>query len=164
MKFTLGLLTSVIFCAVLTFSGRADALSGPASVIDGDSLLIRGERIRILDIDAPESAQFCFERTSSFEAGAWHCGRQAARALSDWLGQQVVTCDTTQRGIRKGWLSRCSVNGHDIGEWLAANGWAVPHRNCECATVRDAAHNAKAARLGIWTSAFTMPWEWRKAH
>jgi endonuclease YncB( thermonuclease family) len=159
-----GLIAGVIVSATLTFAGHAEALSGRASVIDGDSIVILGERIRILDIDAPESAQFCFKKSEAFEDSAWHCGREAALALSDWLGQQIVTCDTTGRGVRKGWLARCTAAGQDIAEWLAANGWAVPYRNCKCDSVRDASHDARAAQLGIWSSAFTPPWEWRKAH
>ena len=33
--------------------------TGRASVIDGDTIEIRGERIRLNAIDAPESAQLC---------------------------------------------------------------------------------------------------------
>jgi endonuclease YncB( thermonuclease family) len=37
----------------------AHPLTGRASVTDGDTIEIHGERIRILDIDAPESRQTC---------------------------------------------------------------------------------------------------------
>jgi len=37
----------------------ADNLIGQASVIDGDTLEMHGERIRLWGIDAPESAQLC---------------------------------------------------------------------------------------------------------
>jgi endonuclease YncB( thermonuclease family) len=120
-------------------------------------------RIRILDVDAPESGQFCFARSEPIDQGAWHCGRQAARALSEWLGAQRVSCDTTTRGIRKAWLARCSAGGRDLAEWLAANGWAVPAPDCKCDVVRSASDRAKAEGLGIWSSAFTMPWDWRQA-
>lgn len=145
-------------------SADAETLTGPASIIDGDSIVVRGERIHILDVDAPESAQFCFKKAESVEQGAWHCGLDAAHALADLIGQRNVTCDTTMRGIHNGWLARCAVGGEDLARWLAANGWAVPSHSCKCEIVRSAANQAKSARLGIWSSAFTMPWDWRKAH
>ena len=68
----------------------------------------------ILDIDAPESAQFCFRRTETVEQGAWNCGRDAATALSAWIGGQRVTCDTIAKGTHKSWLARCTVAGADL--------------------------------------------------
>jgi len=126
--------------------------------------VIGGERIHILDIDAPENAQFCFKKNEAQEQGAWHCGQQAAEALSQWIGARSVTCDTIGRGIRNVRLARCSIAGEDLAQWLAASGWAVPSRSCKCEIVRSAADRAKSAQLGIWSSTFTMPWDWRKAH
>ena len=40
-------------------AAHAETIAGRATVIDGDTLEIHGERIRILDIDAPEKDQFC---------------------------------------------------------------------------------------------------------
>jgi len=39
----------------------ATAIQGFASVIDGDTIEIRGERIRLDAIDAPESSQLCLD-------------------------------------------------------------------------------------------------------
>jgi endonuclease YncB( thermonuclease family) len=145
-------------------ASRADTIAGRASVIDGDTIEIHSERIHILDVDAPESAQFCFKLSENLDEGAWPCGQQAALALSNWIGQQTVTCDTTKKDQYRRWLARCAVAGKDMAEWLAANGWAVPYRDCKCGVIRDAARAARAAQLGIWTSAFTLPWDWRKLH
>ncbi len=42
--------------------GPVGTISGPARAIDGDTLEIRGERIRMFGIDAPESTQTCTYR------------------------------------------------------------------------------------------------------
>ena len=52
-------------------------LSGPARVVDGDSLEIGGQRIRLYGIDAPEGRQHCRDAQGQDYA----CGREAARAL-----------------------------------------------------------------------------------
>jgi endonuclease YncB( thermonuclease family) len=157
-------LVTVLTLILTSSAANAETIAGRASVIDADTLEIHGERIRLLDVDAPESAQYCFRSSADLETGAWPCGRRAALALSDWIGQQTVTCDAAKKDRYRRWLARCEVAGQDMGEWLASNGWVVPYRDCKCGVIRDAAHNARAAQLGIWGSAFTLPWDWRKAH
>jgi endonuclease YncB( thermonuclease family) len=143
---------------ILVASGAtADTLTGRASIIDADTIEIHGERIRILDIDAPESRQPCFKPDGS----EWRCGQQAALALSDWIGAAAVTCETTRKDKYKRWLARCSVGGVDVAEWLAGHGWAVPYRGCKCEAVRDAAEHAQLDKRGIWSGRFQMPWKWR---
>jgi endonuclease YncB( thermonuclease family) len=87
-------LLAIILATVATVtpaSVHAETLTGRASIIDADTIEIHGERIRILDIDAPESRQACFKPDGS----AWRCGQQAALALADWIGTAAVTCETT---------------------------------------------------------------------
>ena len=160
MKIALPLLLGITISWLMVSTAGAYSVRGQASVIDADSIQIQGVRIRILNIDAPEAGQYCFKRNESMDA--WWCGHQAATALADWLAAQTVTCEVTTKGLRGGWLSRCVVAGQDIAEWLAENGWAVPSRSCDREAIRLAAELARSAQLGIWSSGFTLPWEWRK--
>ncbi|MFK0690921.1 thermonuclease family protein [Mesorhizobium sp. IMUNJ 23033] len=41
------------------FGPKPEPISGVASVIDGDTIEVRGQRIRFNGIDAPESKQYC---------------------------------------------------------------------------------------------------------
>ncbi len=62
---------------VLLAIGPASAhegLTGIASVIDGDTIEIHGQRICLHGIDAPESSQLCVRPIGE----CWHCGQQAA--------------------------------------------------------------------------------------
>ena len=116
-------------------------------------------RVRILDIDAPESRQPCTRPDGS----EWRCGQQAALALADWIGARPVICETTRKDRYKRWLAHCAVGGEDVALWLASQGWVFAYRDCRCETVRDAVENARAAGLGIWSGSITEPWVWRKA-
>lgn len=145
---------------LLAAPAGAATIAGRASVIDGDTLEIHGQRIRILDIDAPESRQLCTDAAGI----EYRCGQRAALALADWIGAQTVICESDKLDRYQRHLARCSVAGLDVATWLAENGLAVPYRDCKCEVVRAAADRAAMARLGIWAGEFQMPWEWRKAH
>jgi endonuclease YncB( thermonuclease family) len=57
----------------------APTIQGTASVIDDDTIEIRGERIRLDAIDAPESSQLCLDAAGE----RYHCGQKSAFALAD---------------------------------------------------------------------------------
>jgi endonuclease YncB( thermonuclease family) len=148
---------AAILCMLVTSAAQAETIAGRASVIDGDTIDIHGERIRILDIDAPEGRQTC----QTQDGVEWRCGQKAAPALSDWIGARPVTCETDKLDKYKRHLARCTVGDADLGEWLAARGWAVPYRDCKCEVIRSAANHAKAQQLGVWAGMFMLPWDWR---
>jgi endonuclease YncB( thermonuclease family) len=61
----------------------APAIQGTASVIDGDTIEIRGKRIRLDAIDAPESSQLCLDAASK----RYRCSQKSAFALADFIGR-----------------------------------------------------------------------------
>ena len=135
----------------------ANELNGVASVIDGDTVEIRGTRIRLHGIDAPESRQLCTRPSGQ----SWRCGQQAALALSDRIGRRSVICvarDTDRYGRT---IAVCSQDGIDLNAWMVAEGWAVAYRQYS----RDyvlADTEARSARRNIWSGTFVMPWDWRR--
>ncbi len=131
-------------------------VAGVASVIDGDTIEVHGQRIRLHGIDAPESRQLC-----RLDGKPWQCGKDAADALADKIARRPVRCEDLGRDRYDRIIARCTVAGEDLGEWLVANGWAVAYYLYSYEYSR-AEHRAKIARRGIWASEFDKPWEWRR--
>ena len=137
--------------------GEAADLVGVASVIDGDTLEIHGQRIRLLGIDAPESPQYCYLP----DGKKWRCGQTAALKLDEFIGNKTITCNKKGKDRYRRIVAVCSADGVDLGAWLVENGWALAYERYSKAYVEHQAR-ARAAKAGIWKSRFQKPWDWRK--
>ena len=147
--------------AALLAGGQSAAvtLAGRVTVIDGDTLEMRGERIRLFGIDAPESGQTCQTR----EGRAWRCGTEAARELDLLARDRTVTCETRDTDRYGRTVAICTAEGVDLGSALVAGGHAVAFRKYSKLYI-PAEEAAKAAGRGLWAGEFEMPSEWRKTH
>jgi endonuclease YncB( thermonuclease family) len=134
----------------------AEPLAGTASVIDGDTIEVHGQRIRFHGIDAPESRQECMRSDGT----PWRCGQQAALALSDRIGRSAVRCDPRGHDRYGRVVSVCFKDTEDLNRWMVASGWAVAYRKYSLDYVADEEH-AHLAKVGIWSGTFEMPWDWR---
>ena len=130
---------------------------GRASVVDGDTLEIGGVRIRLWGVDAPEASQMC--QMASGER--WPCGRRAAFALADFLGQRTVHCTPKEVDRYGRPVAVCTVGGVEVNRWLVAEGWALAYVAYGGGVYLDAQAQAKAQRKGIWQGTFQPPWEYR---
>lgn len=85
-------LAATILALQLTFTGPAAAqVSGRAVPIDGDTIAIAGEHVRLHGIGAPESDQECTDATGA----VYLCGERATRALRALIDGQTVSCQQT---------------------------------------------------------------------
>ena len=125
-------------------------LSGRAAVVDGDTLDLDGARVRLLHIDAPETAQ--------------PEGPASARHLAGLVRGRTVTCTGE---TEDGWgrlLAVCTSGGTDLGRAMVAAGEAAVFRRHGDTYDADE-RAARAARLGIWADPDpVMPWDYRAAH
>src|SRR5512132_2676193 len=69
----------LLFVAVAALPSYAD-VAGPATVVDGDTIVVGGEQVRLQGIDAPELHQTC-----TAYGQAWACGQTAAEWLKNRL-------------------------------------------------------------------------------
>lgn len=140
---------------ILAQVAQAADISGIPRVIDGDTIEISKQKIRLFGIDAPEGKQSC-----TIKGKPWRCGDEAAAALKFELAGREVACRQRDVDRYKRVVAVCYVGDVDINERMVRNGWALAYRQFS----RDYVHAEDAARkerAGIWRGEFQKPWEWR---
>jgi endonuclease YncB( thermonuclease family) len=68
-------------------------VSGPAAIVDGDTLWVGSHEIRIHGIDAPETSQKC-----QLPKGTWDCSTAATDALASMTENKIVRCVGSEVG------------------------------------------------------------------
>ena len=147
-------ITAAVMLAALPAS--AGSLSGTASVIDGDTLVVGNVTVRINEIDAAELGQKC----DLMNGGDWACAEAAADRLAELVGSANVECEAHGNDPYGRIIATCFVGGVDLGQKLVEEGlaWAFVKYD---AVYRDQEAAAKAAELGIWRGAPEAPWDYR---
>jgi endonuclease YncB( thermonuclease family) len=151
---TLGCFALLAFLIARLDGANSEKLSGKPYVIDGDSLELNGQRLRLMGIDAPELRQQCTDDTIN-----WPCGEQSRAMLRRRIGDQPVACTTWGKDRYQRLLAICAAGGEEINAWLVEAGWAVDYGGYASEEGR-----ARRNRAGIWRGNFENPGEWRKAH
>ncbi len=133
-----GFLLGILFGMVLGSAShvRSEPVTGQPYVIDGDTVRLRGgETIRILNIDAPETARARCEAEAAL-------GYKAKEHLARLLRGATITldrCDGKRCTDPYGrTLARVFANGKDVGETLISEGLATrwPRRFDGCGFTR----------------------------
>ncbi len=152
-------------CCLLVLSGlmlaapvAAQTVEGRARVIDGDTIEIAGERIRLYGIDAPEMSQPCTR-----DGRAWDCGRWATREVAARLRGQRLRCEGRGRDDYGRLLAVCYLpGGADLNALLVREGVAFAFRRY-ASDYRDAEKEALFAQAGLWAGEVEVPSEFRAA-
>ncbi len=137
-------------------AAAAPALEGSATVIDGDTIEVHGQRIRLHAIDAPESRQNCWTK----DGAPYPCGRRSAFALADKIGRAAVHCTPTGQDRYRRIIAVCELNGTNLNGWMVEHGWAVAFRRYGNDYISHEERAQKNGR-GMWEGRFEMPWDWR---
>lgn len=128
-------------------------LTGPARVVDGDTIRVDGIAVRLSGIDAPELAQLC---------GGASCGLAARAALRRLTFSKTITCVEETRDRYKRIVARCVADGVDLAAAMTRSGYALAYRQYGSAYVAEE-RQAQLAQVGMWAGEFEAPWDWRRA-
>jgi endonuclease YncB( thermonuclease family) len=148
----------VLFLALM-LTGNAlasEAISGAARIVDGDTLAIGENKIRLEGIDAPETDQICLDA----RAAKWECGTVARDRLIKQIDGRPIECNPTGKDRYARTLAVCSVAGEDLNAWMVREGWALAFIRYSTAYVKEE-DKARTAQRGLWSGAFIAPWDWR---
>lgn len=150
----------------LTISADPSAIS----VIDGDTFWLSIFKVRLKNIDTPETDQTCRKIDTTI-----NCAEQVRRALEGYLKRGRVSCSIAFKQYGRPamsynrYLATCTQAGVDIGLQLVSEGWAYtaghPANQANDPTIKlYAAALAEAMRseAGLHAYKHVTPEEWRR--
>ena len=150
MKCFLGALVSgLLFCNT--------SFAGNLKVVDGDTIVINGEKIRFSGIDTPELKQTCLKDDQKVD-----CGMTAKILLVKKIGNNTPECIREGKDAYKRTLAECFVNGESLSVFLVRSGYAFAYRKYSDKFIKDEEF-AKKNKLGMWSMKFKYPWDFRRA-
>lgn len=97
----------ITLCALMFFERAyaVNTISGTPRIIDGDTIELAGEKIRLACIDTPESnyrgkTQYCLDNETD-------CGLLAKQSLQYMIGKKDITCAYDKRDVYGRILGYC---------------------------------------------------------
>ena len=146
----------VLIINTLAFSKVLNA-SSSLKIIDGDTIILNSEKIRLYGIDTPEIKQTCTDNYGH----TYLCGVKAKLELEKIIGSRKVSCIKKTKDRYKRSISICYVDENDINSLMVKRGWALAYRKYSKKYVKDEAI-AKLNDAGMWSGKFIAPWKWRR--
>jgi endonuclease YncB( thermonuclease family) len=143
-----------IFATSIT---KATELNGRPRVIDGDTIEVSGQQVRLHGIDTPETKQECRKGGGA----AYKCGAMATFALAELIEEHWVKCvgDGNDRYNRL--VATCFAGPVNLNMEMVRRGWALAYRQYSKRYIAVEAE-ARTRLVGLWQGTFIKPWEWRR--
>ena len=155
MRFFISFLLCILSLPALAESRTA--IIGAIQVIDGETLEIQNQRIKLWGVDAPELNQTC---KNGQDAG-YDCGKEAASALSQWLTElQPVRCEPRGNDNSGNTIAICYTStGDDIAGWMVRNGYAIDWPKYSNGFYGVSEKQAQSNKSGVWQHNEAAPWK-----
>ncbi len=120
---------------------------GPASVIDGDTVLVNEQTIRLWGIEAPDLDQSCQDASGA----EWPCGLYAKQILARLVGASTIHCKPQGLTEDRILVALCTVDGRDLAWAMVAFGFAIDVPDISGGAYRAPQSQSAAVRAGIWS-------------
>lgn len=144
--------------ALVAAPANGQTLVGRAEIVDGDTIAIGGSEIDLSGIDAPELRQTCLRGSES-----WACGEDARQQLQGFIADRTVRCAAQDNRQNDAQLAVCSAGTLDLAGAMVEAGLAVALGSPSTGYGPDA-DRAQRNRIGLWSSDFQPPADWRAAN
>ena len=148
-KLSLYVFLVLMFCNV----SFADNLK----IVDGDTIVLNGEKIRFSGIDTPELKQTCMKGEQKV-----FCGMFARMLLIKKIGNETPKCISEGKDAYKRTLAECFINGESLSVFLVRSGYAFAYRKYSKKFIKEEEF-AKENKLGMLAMEFEYPWDFRKS-
>ena len=145
---------SLVLYSSASFSEKI--IEGKPIIIDGDTIHIGKNKIRLHGIDAPETNQKC-----TLDEETWNCGIQSTLALKNFILDKEVYCEIIDIDQYKRFVGICFVDNKNMNKYMVRNGWAIAYRYYSTLFVEDE-EIAQKQKSGIWQGMFIEPYLFRK--
>ena len=125
------------------------------TVVDGDSLRIKGNNIRLIGIDAPEYDQTCYNE----QGYKYKCGEEASLFLKILVDagindNETLSCEKMGVDKYKRTLCECYIGKKNINKAIIKSGHAVTYKHD---MYKQLENEAKTRKIGIWQGRFMRP-------
>ena len=145
---------SLILYSSASFSKKI--IEGKAKIIDGDTIHIDKNKIRLHGIDAPETNQTCNKNNV-----VWNCGIESTLVLKKLISKKDIRCEIINIDRYKRYVAECYLDNININRYMVQLGWATAYRYYSTKFVKDE-ELAKKNKLGLWQGTFIEPYIFRK--
>ncbi|MFW7354566.1 MAG: thermonuclease family protein [Brucella sp.] len=142
------------------------SVAGTARVIDGDTISIRQQRVRIAAIDACEK-----EQSGLLNGKTWPCGLVARSYLRKMIDGKHVSCRIVDVDRYKRSVGQCFLGDAVIGNAMVRAGQAeamlryLPRSHgIDIAEYGYAENAARERLLGMWAADVESPHLYRRTH
>ena len=125
-------------------------------IIDGDTIHINKNKIRLHAIDAPETNQTCNKNSK-----VWNCGLESTKFLKELIGNNKIECITQGKDRYNRFIGICYKDNLDLNSEMVLNGWAIAYRYYSKDYIEEE-EEAKRYKKGIWIGNFEEPYLFRK--
>lgn len=146
----------IALVSLISYALPQETVTGTARIVDGDTLNINGQSIRLFGVDAPEKRQTCQRQGVGYS-----CGLMATDTLRSITAGRAVRCLVMTHDKYGRSVARCEVNGESLNKALVRSGLALAYYQYGGWVYTLDEMEARANKAGVWAGSFETPWDYR---